>query len=507
MKVLLIKSSNLKARSKGATPPLGLMYIASYIRQTRHDEVKIIDTRLYKEPLKEVYNTILKFQPDIVGIGALTFEAQAMYHIAHLVKQLTDIPVVVGGPHPTSVPQEVINNQDIDVAVIGEGEITFKELLDALEAGKDLTMVDGIVYRDHDMVKINKSRAYIDNLDELPFPAWDSAELEKYVNIYSINGIRFRPYMVLQTSRGCPFHCTYCHNIFGKTFRARSAENVLAEMEMLVKDYGIHDFIFLDDIPNLEKDRIKAILLGMITRNWKTNLYFTNGVRADMLDEEIIHLMKKAGTVEIAVAVETVSPRLQKMVKKNLNLEKVARMIDICVDSGMFVTGFFMLGFPTETEEELRATVDFACKSRIHQGLFFLVNPFGDTELARQIASMGKMPANLKSEDFDYHSIPFNASSMPDKTLHRIYSMAWIRFYFNPDRIVRILKARKLWLDLPYMFGLLIKDIFAGKGNKKQTFKPVDAALLKEARERHQCHIVNPSFNKLTSSPLRRGQR
>ncbi len=507
MKVLLIKSSNLKARSKGTTPPLGLMYIASYIRQTRHDEVKIIDTRLYKEPLKEVYNTILKFQPDIVGIGALTFEAQAMYHIAHLVKQLTDIPVVVGGPHPTSVPQEVMNNQDIDVAVIGEGEITFKELQDALEAGRDLTTIDGIVYRDHDMVKINKSRAYIDNLDELPFPAWDSAELEKYVNIYSINGIRFRPYMVLQTSRGCPFHCTYCHNIFGKTFRARSAENVLAEMEILVKDYGIHDFIFLDDIPNLEKDRIKAILLGMITRNWKTNLYFTNGVRADMLDEEIVHLMKKAGTVEIAVAVETVSPRLQKMVKKNLNLEKVARMIDICVDSGMFVIGFFMLGFPTETEEELRATVDFACKSRMHQALFFLVNPFGDTELARQIASTGKMPANLKPEDFDYHSIPFNASSMPDKTLHRIYSMAWIRFYFNPVRIVRILKARKLWMDLPYMFGLLIKDMFAGKGNKKQTFKPVDVALLKEARERHQGHIVNPSFNKLTSSPLRRGQR
>lgn len=507
MKVLLIKSSNLTARSKGATPPLGLLYIASYIRQTRHDEVKIIDTRLYKEHLNEVYTAILDFQPDIVGIGALTFEAPAMYHIAHLVKQLTDMPVVVGGPHPTSMPREVMNNRDIDIAVIGEGEVTFKDLLDALETGKDLDEIDGIVYRDQNRVRINKPRAYIDDLDQLPFPAWDSAELKKYINIYSINGIRFRPYMVLQTSRGCPFRCTYCHNIFGKKFRARSAENVLAEMEMLINDYGIHDFIFLDDIPNLEKDRIKTILLGMIARNWKTNLYFTNGVRADMLDDEIVHLMKKAGTIEIAVAVETVSPRLQKMVKKNLNLEKVARMIDACVDEGMFVTGFFMLGFPTETEEELRATVDFACKSRLHQALFFLVNPFGDTELARQIASTGKMTANLKPEDFDYHSIPFNASSMPDKTLHRIYSMAWIRFYFNPVRIVRILKARKLWLDLPYMFGLLIKDIFAGKGNKKQNFKPADVAFLKESRERHQGHIVTPSFNKWTSSPLRRGQR
>lgn len=492
MKVLLIKSSNLTARSKGATPPLGLMYIASYIRQRRHDEVKIIDTRLYKEPLKEVYNTILKFQPDIVGIGALTFEAPSLYHIAHVVKQVGDIPVVAGGPHATSVPREILNNQDINVVVIGEGEITFKELLDAWERGNDLHSIDGIAYRDHDDIKINKPRAYIDNLDNVPFPAWDLAELKKYINIYSINGIRFHPYMVLQTSRGCPFRCTYCHNIFGKKFRARSAENVLAEMDTLINTYGISDFIFLDDIPNLEKERIKAILRGMITRGWKTRLYFTNGVRADMLDDEIVHLMKKAGTVEIAVAVETVSPRLQKMVKKNLNLEKVARMIDVCVDQGMFVTGFFMLGFPTETEAELRATVNFACNSRLHQALFFLVNPFGDTELARQIESTGKMTTHLKPEDFDYHSIPFNASSMPDKTLHRIYSMAWIRFYMNPVRIVRILKARKLWLDLPYMFGLLIKDIFAGKGNKRVRFETIDIEFFKKNKK---THILNSLDN------------
>jgi len=496
MKVLLIKSSNLTARSKGATPPLGLMYIASYIKQKRQDEVRILDTRLYKEPLKEVSNVINEFQPDIVGIGALTFEATSMYHIAHLIKQLTDIPIVAGGPHATSVPHEVLKNKDIDIAVIGEGEITFKELLDALETGNDLNTVDGIVYRNQGTIKNNKPRAYINNLDELPFPAWDLTELKKYENIYSINGIRFRPYMVILTSRGCPFRCTYCHNIFGKTFRARSAENVLAEMEILVNVYRIHDFIFLDDIPNLERKRIKAILIEIINRNWNVHLYFTNGVRADMLDEEIIYLMKRAGTSEIAIAVETASPRLQKMVKKNLNLGKVKKMIDVCVDSGMFVIGFFMLGFPTETEEELKATINFACKSRLHEALFFLVNPFGDTELARQIASTGNVTLNLKLEDFDYHSMPFNASNVPDKTLHRLYSLAWVRFYFHPIRIIRILKARPLWRDLPYLFILLIRDIFGAKGNKKLSFEPIDVVFTKKNNKTNLLKALNESPNK-----------
>lgn len=480
MKILLIKSSNLSAKSKGATPPLGLMYIASYVRRKRNDEVKIIDTRLYKEPLKIVNDNVLKFKPDIVGVSALTFEASSMYQIAHVIKQLENIPVVVGGPYPTSIPREIINNKDIDIVVVGEGEYTFKEIIDAVETGNTLDAIDGIVYKDQGMIKVNKPRALIDNVDLLPFPAWDLAELSKYENIYSTNGIRFRPYMVFLTSRGCPFHCSYCHSIMGKRFRARSAENVLAEMEILIKTYHIYDFIFQDDIPNYDKDRIKAIFMGIIDRHWQVHLYFTNGMRSDMLDEELIYLMKKAGTSEIAIAVETASPRLQKMVKKNLNLDKVKKMIDICVDSGMFVLGLFMLGFPTETEEELKATIDFACQSRLHEALFFLVTPFEDTELYQQIKALGRVPVNLRPEDYDYHAMPYNLSNIPDKRLHRLYTMAWIKFYFNPIRIIRILRTRMVLRDLPYLFILVIKDMFMGLGNKAVAFQQTNLVFKRE---------------------------
>lgn len=245
-------------------------------------------------------------------------------------------------------------------------------------------------------------------------------------------------------------------------------------MKILIEQYHINDFEIIDDISNFNKERFKQIMNGIIERGWKVNLSFPNGVRTDLLDEEIIYLMRKAGTSEISIAVETISPRLQKFVKKNLNLEKVQRMIDVCADAGMFIRGFFMLGFPTETEKELKATIDFACKSKIHEALFFLVNPFGGTELAKQIESMGKAPSSAKPEDFDYHAMPFNASNIPDKRLHSLYTLAYVRFYFNPIRIIRILKAKTMWRDLPYHLRRVVRDLFPPKGNKKLVLTPID---------------------------------
>ena len=468
-KILFIKSGIEGSRSTGITPPLGLMYIASYINQHSEYQIKIFDSRLYKDYLQNIKDLYHNFQPDVIGISALTLEAPRMFQIAELIKSMNkNIPVIVGGPHFTSQPEEVIRNTNIDIGIIGEGEISFAETLQALYGNRTLNTIDGICFRNDNMLlashieieqfylKQNASndnlteeavglqvqtlsnliirtreRAYIENLDTLPYPAWDAIELGQYAKRRSMSPVGLRPYMALLTSRGCPYKCTYCHNIFGKYFRARSVENVLNEMDILIDKYHINDFEIIDDISNFNRERIKSICLGIINKGWHVRLSFPNGVRTDILDEETILLLKKAGTVQMSIAVETASPRLQKLVKKNLNLDKVKRAIDIAANNRIFLTGFFMFGFPTETESELKATIEFACKSKLHLALFFVLHPFKGTEIVKQIEQTGKQLPDIDLTEFDYYIISFNPSSVENKRFHRLYTWYFllIRFY------------------------------------------------------------------------------
>ena len=490
-KILFVKSTAPYSQNTGTPPPLGVMYLASYVMKHRNDNVKIFDTRLCKEPTKEFLKILYDFKPDIIGMSALTVEAGYLHILAKLTKSINKhTKIVVGGPYVTSISETVMKDGNIDIGVIGEGEVTFKELMDALEQGLSFEGIHGIVYRSHDTMKKTPVRQYIENVDELPYPAWDLIDLDTYSKRRGMSTIGIRKYMPVFTSRGCPFHCTYCHNIMGKRFRARSAGNVLEEMRTLRDKYHINDFEIIDDISNFDRGRIKAILRGIIDKHWDVKLSFPNGVRTDILDEEIIHLMKKAGTSELSVAVETASPRLQKMVKKNLKLEKINKMIDIAVKDDIFVRGFFMLGFPTETKEEMQATIDFACKSKLHEAIFFKVNPFGGTELYKQAFETGKMPADTHTSNFDYYATSFNLSELSDKKFSHFYTKAYLRFYFNPKRIISILQAKKIWNDL-FLLGIRVIEItLAGVFRKGRQLEPIDISIGPPANTRTKENII-----------------
>lgn len=443
MRVLLIKAFRKTRSTKGVTPPLGIMYLASYLRKSGIDDVSIIDTRISASPYTEVERAIDVLKPDIVGISALTVEFDSLRKIAYLAKkQCRRTLVVAGGPHPTAYPSELLTDSNIDIAVLNEGEETFKELCLIYENGGNYKQINGIAYRDNGHVVINPPREFIQDLDALPFPAWDLININAYAKRESMASLGKRPYMALLTSRACPFRCIYCHNIFGKNFRKRSPENILQEMKTLKERFNIKEFEILDDVFNLDRQRAMDFYTLISERFPDALISFPNGLRTDMLDEEQVRAMKKAGVIYVAVAIESANERIQKLMKKHLNLKKTSEIINLYADYRIFTNGFFMIGFPTETRDEVINTINFAINSKLHTAQFFIVTPFQGTELYELYKEYIK-DFKIDYSRHEFYFGEYNLSNLSDRELFRLQKLANWKFYLNPSRLWRI------WKDYP----------------------------------------------------------
>lgn len=460
MRVLLIKSRSLQSKVTSYTPPLGVLYLASYLRKHLGAEVRVADVLQMKDPAQEVASAVRDTRPDLVGLSGLTCEAFMLHHAAEIVRSVQPgVPVVAGGPYPSSDPARILNDPNIDAAAVGEGEATLLEVARCIqEEGPNwkshYSDIAGLASLGEDgAVQYSPPRPPIDDLDSLPPPAWDAIDIRWFWTHRSMTTAGVRPYMPIFTSRGCPYQCTYCHNLFGRKFRARSPESVLEEMAGLQRTYGVNDFEFLDDSVNVDRRRFVAILTGLLDRGLHPMLHFPNGVRTDRLTEEEIRLIHRVKAGEISVAVETASPRLQKHTKKNLDLDKVRRNIELMADLRIFTRGFFMLGYPTETEEELLATINYAATSRLHLASFHITNPFPGTAIFEEFKALGKLPEDVNPIDYEYVGAPFNASEVSDARFRALFRQAYTRFYFRPMRILRILRDRPY--NTGYTDGLL----------------------------------------------------
>lgn len=435
------------------TQPMGLMYIGAALKKTGH-ETKIHDCGLDDQDLHTLRNAVNDWKPDFIGISIIITELEQTKRIMEIIRGiLPDVPVTFGGPWPSAEPGEAIKTFGADFVVIGEGELVFPQLIAAVNNGLPTDEIPGTASLVNGKIKLTPGRYLTeDELNALPFPAWDLLDHKLYAKMRSMPGVGCRPYMSIVTSRGCPYRCAYCHQTMGKTFRKRSAGSVLAEMEELRFRHGFKDFEILDDCFNLDRQRMKEILTGIRNRIPDARLHFPNALRSDVLEPEDMALFKQAGTVTAFFAVETSSPRLQKMIHKNLNLEKAARVIDASVKAGIYSTGYFMVGFPTETYAEACHTVDFAVRSSLHRALFFNPKPFAGTEMAEMASQVFKN----KNDFFDpqksnYCKDNVNISAMSDNELKMIFGTVYKRFYLNPQRILRLMK---LVIQHPDLFSV-----------------------------------------------------
>lgn len=432
----------------GPIPSLELLYIASMVMKTFGDkyELKILDTGIEELSLDEIKSEIENFDPEIICLNSKIWEAQLLHKIAALAKGFNkSVTVLSQGQLSTLVKEYQLKDKNIDYGIVGEAEFTTIELLRFLEEGKDPSRVKGIVYRCGEKILSTEFRPYIENLDEISISssAWDLIDIREYAKYSNWNGsLKEKFYIPILTSRGCPFDCTFCctRDISGKNFRARSPENVISEIKFLHEKYNVKEIHFFDAVFNYDTGRAKKICNLIINSGLKLSLAFPHGIRADIMTEELVDLLRKAGTYKLVYGIETASLRLQKEIRKNLDIKQIRDIVRKTADTGIIVGGYFMLGFPTESCEEIQETINFAAGSDLDLAAFFKVTLYDDA-IKRYKSAMALMERggefSCDFEDFSYYSKKRSYAKISALELNNAILEAQQKFYLNFRRIRR----------------------------------------------------------------------
>ncbi|MDD5092105.1 MAG: radical SAM protein, partial [Candidatus Wallbacteria bacterium] len=299
-----------------------------------------------------------------------------------------------------------------------------------------------------------KPSGFIEDLDSLPEPAWDLVSLSDYAKLPPMNGmLRHTPYATIVSSRGCPFGCTYCHRTMGRGFRSRSPQSVLREIENLVSVHKAREIHFIDDCFNLDLHRAKEICRAIIASGLKISIAFPNAIKGDMVDRELVALLKQAGCYSVTLAVENVSPRMREVMNKSLDLKKLRTAVNLFDKAEILTTVYFIYGFPGETEDDLKLNQDFALKLKSDTTTFFRFIPYPGCELFDRFYHDLKI-SSIPSREFHFftESGCFNRSRIPAETLASFRRKFYRSYFSDPKRLLRI--ARKLPKTLPMLMRL-----------------------------------------------------
>lgn len=453
MKVLLIQppefhmiTTNVPSvvdEETGAYPPLGLLYVAAYLEQNSPHSVEILDTLLDRLTYEQIEEEIRRRKPDVVGVQAMTFTLIDAALTAKVVKKVDpSIPVVFGGPHVYIYPQETLQIPEVDYLVIGEGEVIFTRLVDALADGNDLSEIPGVGFRDRNgESKITPLVPFNQNLDALPMPARHLVPQDRYYSVLA----KETPITTMMTSRGCPMQCIFCDRPhLGKQFRYRSPESVVAEMEAC-EQMGIKEIFIYDDTFTIRRDRVIEICRQKIERG----LQIQWDIRAHIntINDEVLDALAAAGCRRIHYGVESGTEEITKVLKKGIDLEHTREIFKKTKLRGITTLGYFMIGNPTETRDQAIATIDYALKLDADFIHLSVSTPFPATELYRLGFETG-----LYKEDY-WREFARNPREdfkpklweeiMTEDELINLMKWGYKRYYMRPAYLIkRVLELR-----------------------------------------------------------------
>ncbi|NQT23687.1 MAG: cobalamin B12-binding domain-containing protein [Candidatus Omnitrophica bacterium] len=458
--ILLVNPSQAGVYGKMKPPVqmhMGLAYIASVL-ENRGNGVEILDIDAEGLDAARFTEVLKKRKPDVVGFTVTTPTFSSSLELAELVKKHNSgTYVIFGGIHPTIRPFETIQLSYVDIVVIGEGELTFSEIVEALEKREDLSSVKGIMFKAGGKTKETPPRQLLSDLDSLPFP---SRTLFKS-KVYSYPDALYRETASMITSRGCPGMCSYCNanRIFKRVFRARSAGNVLDEMELLTTSMGIKEIHIWDDNFVTDKKRVLAIRDEILKRNIRVKIAFPNGLRADFLDEGIMRALKEMGVYSIAIGVESGSEEILKKAHKGIKLERIEEVFHLAKKLGLETWAFFIIGLLGETSETIKKTIAFAKKLNPDIAKFHILKPYPGTEVYDELKSLDF----ILTEDYDkfgIHTPPVHRlENLSPRDMLMWQKKAYKSFYLRPSTIInqalRIKTLNRLKLNFEAGAGLL----------------------------------------------------
>ncbi|MBF0463795.1 MAG: cobalamin-dependent protein [Nitrospirae bacterium] len=423
----------------GEQIPLGIYYIAAYLR-TQGFVAAVTDAEALKLTEDDIIKEIRDFAPGFVGISSTTVAFHRALTTARLIKEkFPDVLIILGGPHVTSNYEHAMSFEAFDYGVVGEGEATVLELLNALYEGRPVADIKGIVYRDTNGKLLNTGRReYIQDLDTLPYPAFD---LISDINLYKPPPSNYKtlPVVNMITSRGCPSGCTFCDkNIFGRMYRKRSAQNVFDEIMYLWEKYRIREIAFVDDTFLVNKQRIYD-LFALIQ---KSGLFFhwTCMARINNVDFEFLKFLRDNGCWNIAFGIESGDEEILKVIKKDISLEKTRQVIGWCRTLKIKTKGFFIIGHPLETLETMNKTIEFSLSIPLDAVVVTINTPIPGSPQYAEAHKYGSLDTTDWSQ-FNYWRPVFVPAGLTKEILLEKQKEMYTRFYMRPHILFEYFKS------------------------------------------------------------------
>lgn len=424
-------------------PDIGVAYIARAALNAGA-EVEVLDAHKDNIPPQKFKDFLKDKHYDLIAFKCLSIDVYKVLEYCRIIKECNeDTVTVLGGPHPSALPEHTLRSLDVDYVIRGEGELGITLLL------KDMMSFNGripsnrkekipcLAYRDDDTgsVRLNPI-VFEEKLDNLNFPAWHLFKIKEYPQLPGPAG-KFLPVI---TSRGCPSICTFCSSdtIHGRRIRTRSPEHVIEEIKWIVKNFNLQQVSIFDNNFTFYKEHVMRFCDLYMKNEFPVKFDVPQGVRLDRIDKDIVKMLDKAGCIFMGIGVESGLQETLKVVKKATTphmIEEKVRMIK--ENSSMEVMGLFILGFPHETEEMVLKTIDFALRLPIDYAAFTIFTPFPGTALFDQMIREGYFALDeLNWEGLLLDRVTFKHKKIDADRLKKLQKKAYLRFYFRPSKVM-----------------------------------------------------------------------